>query len=269
MSVVELYNSEYKNDIIRMLSVAFGRNKKKTHQLLQELFKKNTSDNKIFTILHKIYHNRSDEIATDPIIAAERRAKKRKNEIENIIKNIGHDSNKYLDIGCEECMAPLNVGEALGIKDVHCINISDWEESYGIDKSDMGKCNFKYYDGENVPYPDYTFSVISIFMVLHHIEPTKRHNLFKHIYRTMKKNGVLIIREHDSTGELMDKYLDLVHRYYDSFLLKDFRWIDNYGTYYQAADVWEKEIENHGFKSVKRQQFDNAARPYYQIFKKL
>ena len=64
---------------------------------------------------------------------------------------------------------------------------------------------------------------------------------------------MVIIREHDSTGELMNKYLDFVHRYYDSLLLKEMHWVPNYGTYYQSLEEWKEEFKKYNFESVKTQ----------------
>ncbi len=91
-------------------------------------------------------------------------------------------------------------------------------------------------------------------MVLHHIEKTKRNLLLNNMYRVLEKDGLIIIREqskqsldstikeaynaflieHNLKGEKFDLFLDFIHRYYDSILLKKFLWIEKYDTHYMT-----------------------------------
>lgn len=103
----------------------------------------------------------------------------------------------YLDIGCADGSITAAIGESLGLGKDHI---------FGCDVRDlppedemMKRFQFKHYDGVTLPYCDGSFDVITVFMVLHHIPEIEP--FLKEIVRVLRRNGVLIIREHNCTPE--------------------------------------------------------------------
>jgi ubiquinone/menaquinone biosynthesis C-methylase UbiE len=255
--LLELLNTKYKNIILKKLYFVSE----------EKLMKKiNYKEKKLFKMLHKYFwkHNKNNAE-----LNSKYRTEYKTNQLNNIIKDIKYNKNKYLDIGCEECIMPMSYGNLLGIKNINCVNIHNWESSYGLSKKNMNLCNFQYYDGINLPFDDTSISVISCEMVLHHIEKTKRNLLLDNMYRVLEKDGLIIIREHNLKGEKFDLFLDFIHRYYDSILLKKFLWIEKYDTHYMTFQELISEFKQHNFKLIKVNFFNKYDNSYIAIFRKL
>lgn len=262
-----LLKCEYGPNVINRFSTIF-HNYGATEKILNHFVNKGYDDKQIFKLCHTYYWK---NLKQDPnrTVAAEYRAKAKSNILKKLLNGIKYNKKGYLDIGCEECILPLSFGEVLGIKNINCVNIKDWESTYNIDKSEMTKCQFKYYNGVDLPYENNTMSVISATMVLHHIDPKNRDKLLSSVNKSLINGGLLIIREHDSVNKLFDDYVDFEHRFYDAILLKKFHWLDKYTTYYQSAKDWQSEIERKGFKMVRHKFFDKKAdRPFMEIYVK-
>jgi SAM-dependent methyltransferase len=268
--VKRLYNSKYKDYIILKFSIIFKKDIKLTDIIINKYIKQGYSDYIIFKILHSYYWK--NRIDYDKLKEAKLRSIKKTNEIKNLLKGLKWNKTNYLDIGCEDCYFPTELGEILEIseKNINCVNIMDWESSYNINKSEMNKCNFKYYNGTYLDYENNYFSVISSMMVLHHIKPEDRLKLYKSINRVLEKDGLFIIREHNSIDKEFNLYLDFIHRFYESILIKKFRWVEEYKTYYMTIKDLEKELNNNGFKLLKIEEnkYKNDL-PYNAIYKKI
>jgi len=267
-SIKELYKSKYKESVIKLFSIIFKNDNKLTNEIISNYIEKDYSDYLIFRILHSYYWK--DRKDNNKLEEARIRSKIKSNEINKLLKGLEWRKEKYLDVGCEECYFPIDMGNILGIKDINCVNIRDWESSYNIDKSNMGKCNFRYYNGTDLEYESESISVISSIMVLHHIDPISREKLLNSINRVLEKGGLLIIKEHNSQDGDYKKYVDFIHRYYESILVKDFRWVKKYKTYYMSMRELEIELNKKGFKKLRSKENKyKLDLPYYAIYKKI
>lgn len=264
----ELFNSKFKNIILIYLSFVFNRDVNRTERKIKKLLDSKKSDKKIFRSLHKYYLKKIQNTKYNNYNFAELRANKKAKELKDIIKNINYNKNKYVDIGCEECSFPLYFGNLFNITNVSCINIDNWESKYTVTKPNMTDCNFKIYDGFNLPYENNSISVISIYMVLHHIHPKIRKKLIDSIYDKLEKNGIVIIREHNHDyTDIYKKFLDFVHRIYDSIKLEKFLWIDDYNTFYMSVKKLDSEFNR--FKKIEIKEYDRPEKPFIAIYKKI
>ena len=134
----------------------------------------------------------------------EKRAEERTNTILKILDNADYkvpDNAYVLDIGCGDCSIVKNLCSALKTK--NC---------YGTDvfKQDKPVSGVKYtqVEGDNYPYEDNTFDIITAFVSLHHIKNLKNIDSLK---RILKPGGILIIREHNCENPQTATYLDIVH----------------------------------------------------------
>ncbi len=140
----------------------------------------------------------------------------------NTIKEMVNIKNKYiLDIGQEDCyysklynnsqskMVGINVSLTMNYKgDKSCIVI---------------------YDGVNIPYPNNTFDIILIHMVLHHVIKNY-YELLNDIYRVLKNGGILIIEDHDFTDVRTNNFIDVFHYLYEMVESVEFN-MDYYNNY--------------------------------------
>lgn len=133
--------------------------------------------------------------------------------IYEISRLLAHDNNpldlnngNYLDIGCDTGDISESIGKFLNIKNI-C----------GLDIKNNLKTNieFKILDQNNIiNYPDNYFSLITIFQVLHHIKPEYLDKLYSEIIRVLKKQGYLIIRDHDFNNN--SELIILEHKLYNN-----------------------------------------------------
>ncbi len=144
--------------------------------------------------------------------------------IKNKIKEVHHQSKMrfqmlddifdirektILDIGTTDCdyISQLNTKA-----DAHGINIEDMKAfNYVTDTSCV-----EIYDGIHIPYPDSFFDIVTITMVLHHIDNLNgQTELIKEIYRVLKPDGYLFIKEHDILNDKQKIYTDFIHYFYE------------------------------------------------------
>ena len=180
----------------------------------------------------------------------------------------------YLDIGCGDGKKTDIFASAFDIakKNINGTDINTWGP-YSNDK----KFSFKFKEIINgkLDYNDKTFDIITIFLTLHHIENIDL--MLNEIYRILKKNGTLIIIEHDSINYLDNLIIEIQHTFFAYFYDKNKNIINNqmYSNYYSSMEL-EYIFKNHNFKPLikdnlyqtigMQRRYDNQ---YYQIFRKI
>lgn len=261
--IKELYKSEYKDDLIKLLNKSLDFSVEDTLNFLINI--KNYPDKNIYFFLHNLYLKQGKKY--DPIIASKDRAIKTAKFIRSFFPNIQFQNiNNYLDIGCEDCNIPLQVGKIFSAKNIYCINIEDWESTYQLTSNFNDKeCNFQFYDGVNIPFADNFFNICTILMVIHHVE--KLEELIKNISRVLIKNGYLIIKEHDADSDELKKLIDVQHYIYDIIYFG--KYIEKYKVEYFSIERLKKILEKNNFKLIKIKRFDNITKSYFAIYKKI
>ena len=193
---------------------------------------KHSSDHEIYTWFHQICdtHTYFEEKTYN-------RALSRLNDIKRFI--IYHDN--YLDIGCLDGTITRNIHEYLQTK-------NPCAKTVGIDvndviESDMNGCRILKYDGNKIPFEDNTFDLITLFMVLHHVEHVT--DYLKEVYRVMCPGGSLIIREHDINNQDIKDMVDIQHNFYN---------MDSAETMpthqYKSKEQWNNILNATGFTLV-------------------
>lgn len=263
--IKELYESEYKDDLIKLLSKSLNFDVSDTLNFLINV--KNYPDKNIYLFLHNLYLKQSKKY--DPITASKDRAIKTAKTIKSFFPYVHYTNvNNYLDIGCEDCNIPIEVGKIFSAKNVYCINIEDWESTYQLTVTanySNKKCNFQFYDGVNIPFGDNFFNVCTILMVIHHVE--KLEQLIKDVHRVLVKNGYLIIKEHDANSEGLKKLIEVQHYIYDTIYFG--RYIENYKVDYLSMEDLKKILIKNGFKFIKIKRLNNITKSYYAVYKRI
>ncbi len=182
-------------------------------------------------------------------------------------------STKYLDIGCGDGKKTELFAKIFNIsaKNIYGTDINTWGPYTNNKKFSF---EFKEIKNGELDYDDKTFDVITIFLTLHHIQ-----NLdlaISEIHRVLKKNGILIIIEHDSLNYMDDLIIDIQHTFFSYFYDNNKNIVSNntYNKYYNAIE-WEFILKNYGFIPLNKdnvyqniemqRRYDNQ---YYQSFKK-
>ena len=194
--------------------------------------------------------------------------------IKKHIKNLHIDN--YLDIGCGECIKTKYIGELLGLPNnkIYGADIETWG-GYNEETRDTKNINFiKLIPNEPFPIDSNKFSLMSAFMVIHHIENL---NLFiREMNRCLKMGGYIVIREHDTINN-MDKMLaDIEHGVYEVAQRNNLNYFDNfYSHYYDWVELdiiffrygFEYIYADYEYSSV----YANISptRYFYAIYKKI
>ncbi len=126
------------------------------------------------------------------------------------------DIKNYLDIGAGSGNFTIAMGNELKLNKDHIFGVDldnfseqgDWNRDKNKDKLTFHsiKPNEKY------PFEDNMFEIITMKMVLHHIKNIDF--TFKEIKRILKKNGFLIIIDHDAFTYVDYMLADIEHGFY-------------------------------------------------------
>lgn len=175
------------------------------------------------------------------------RAKARLNEIYTCTGEYWPKVTKYLDVGCNDGRLTLKLAKELKIKEI-----------YGVDVTEIKTIDFKFVkvsqDEFQLPYPDHTFELVTIFQVLHHSKDPSL--VIKEVLRVLKKGGVLVLREHDATEELK-QVIDFEHLLYEKLDL------ETYIGVYRSMKEWDTLI---GLKPLGQTQPKGPTKCYTKAY---
>lgn len=116
------------------------------------------------------------------------------------IKEIrGHEkwnSVRILDLGCGDGMNASFFLKYFKGCEYHGIDVSE-DSIIQSKKYKTDHTSFQVYDGKYIPFDDYTFDIILISCVLHHVPHDQHHALLCECKRVLKQNGRLYVFEHN------------------------------------------------------------------------
>lgn len=162
----------------------------------------------------------------------------------------------YLDIGSFDGHITQAVGEYFHL---------ERQQIHGVDIRNFNKVDITFTECEDfathLPYSDSSFDLITCLMTLHHIPSDKLDTLMGEIYRVMKYDGIVILREHSVEHECSRIGLDIMHKFYDKvWNMPDDSWSEEKGNY-KSFREWNQLFIKHGFS------VDVRAKPYANIHK--
>ena len=215
-ALVKIGNREDHMVLARLMNVLLKRSGMRRYNDLikfMERNKKDLTDSMIYKLLHGWYNQSGGK----------RKDKKcnRDNLLAQIFyfqikKNIPkYQINNYLDLGCGSCQVTKILGKKLGLKPDNIIgaDIESFEEQKNWRREKNNGYKFvSIKENEKLPFPDNHFSIISAFMVLHHI---KNLNFsLQEIKRILQPGGYLFITEHDAFTYADHMLIDIEHALY-------------------------------------------------------
>jgi len=129
-----------------------------------------------------------------------------------IVKNyVKKNKSIILDIGTESENTFEIAKNVTRCKKIYGVNIEEGFEHYSDSELENMK-NFKFYNGYSIPFKDKMFDVITIFYVLHHIKKPILKKLIKDIDRVLKKDGYVVIVDHNVHTKEIKKIVEKEHK---------------------------------------------------------
>ena len=186
------------------------------------------------------------------------------NELKNtysIMGDIPLSEVSMLDIGTERLEFLDELGKYM--KSVNGINISTgfchYDESFVDNTKDP---RFKLYDGKNIPYPDKSFDLITMYSVIHHISNDDIPIVAKEIARVCK--GYLFIKDVDLINEPTKAAFRSQHDLYEGVLMPgDKSFLNDTVTYNSTIEI----LQSNGFSVISSNMIPNFNRSYYVLLK--
>ena len=222
-------NDKEINIISRLISLTMKRFTTRLYDKVCNILKKNTTDDIIYNelcILYNSYHNR--------IHKSIKRPNKNAMIISILILRLKHFMKfefektpiiNYLDVGAGNGRFCKMLGKELQLENqnIHGIDIPSFSEQGDWNRNQnqiMNDIVFITIDkNDKYPYPDNKFNIITMKMVLHHIENIEL--TLSEISRVLCNNGYLIIIEHDVNNSLDYMLCEIEHLYYIKVFNKD------------------------------------------------
>jgi ubiquinone/menaquinone biosynthesis C-methylase UbiE len=135
---------------------------------------------------------------------------------------------RVLDIGCGDGLTEVYFAQYFSAWQIDGIDVS--EESITVAKQrKLPNANFQTYDSIHFPFENNSFDKVFIANVLHHVAFNKHADIFNEIFRVLKKNGKILIYEHNPLNPLtqylvktciFDKDAKLLSHFYTLSMLK-------------------------------------------------
>ncbi len=259
--------------LTRLMEITMKRFNPSLTNVIYNIITSKKSDQEIYDKLSKLYRSPSNKFnikKSNPCpgnIAV----------LETMIKYFKNNKkiNKYLDIGCGNGSFAITMGNLLklGKNDIYGVDLGNFSEQgdWGREKN-MNHFTFKELKyGDEYPFDDNTFDLITIKMVLHHV--TNLDFTLKEIKRILKINGILIVIEHDSYTYADYMINDIEHGFYiNVFNPAEKEKSIGIHKYYSSVEL-NNNLINYGFEYIRKEIFSNninqsigGARPFFYIY---
>ncbi len=242
--------------LTRMLEIILKKFNPMLTSILYNIITSKKSDKEIYTKLNKLYQfpiNRFNIKKNDNIVFGVENNKFCKgyipsqehlvNDLNGIINN-NQDIKikKYLDIGSGNGLFAITLGKILKLEknDIYGVDYADFSnQGNWMREKYIDKFIFKELEKDKpFPFEDNTFDLITMKMVLHHVMNTDF--TLKEITRILKKNGILIIIEHDAYTYADYMINDIEHGLY----INVFKINTNDENYLNLKSLKKKEINS-------------------------
>jgi SAM-dependent methyltransferase len=169
---------------------------------------------------------------------------------------------KMLDIGSMDGLIPQSLGRSLK---------TTADNIFCIDVHVVGDANvtwLEYGDDWYIPLPDQSLDLVVCSQVLHHIgDFTAIAATIKKIYRLLKKDGLFLIKEHDSL--LNDKsfaaFLDTIHLAYERLNMEP----EYSGIHLMNKVQLDSRIRQVGFERAKDTKPRGDERIYISVYRRV
>lgn len=181
---------------------------------------------------------------------------------------------KYLDVGCGDGFKTNLFAQIFQIKEsnIHGCDINTWGP-YSNKK--MFKFDFTFIENDKLNYDDKSFDLVTCFLTLHHIKNFDV--MINEMYRILKKDGILIIIEHDLLNYYDQLIVDIEHMFFGFFYDKDKLYLKNphYALYFNNMEFEYIFTIMHKFKLICKDTYYESIdmqkkydQQFFQIYQK-
>lgn len=184
----------------------------------------------------------------------------------------------YLDFGCGSGKNTRELAKYLNLpeKDVWATDIENWYD-IGCNREKYVK-NFVKINDNKIPLEDNKFSLVTCFMVLHHVKDLDK--AIREIYRVLKPGGYLFLTEHSASNDYDRMLIDIQHAFFELVFrnTNKYKYYSNYYGKYYDRFTWHYIMSKYNLKlthhdskfyseSIRHEIF--PTRYFYSIYKKI
>lgn len=202
-----------------------------------------------------------------------------KTHMDRVLKGSNFKIKRYLDFGCGDCNRTRKYGQLFNLsdRDIYGADIRKWF-NYSTDKREKKQINFIELPEfkEKYKIQDNFFSLITIFMVLHHVKDLDF--VFRELNRILEMGGYLYITEHNVTNFIDKMLCDIEHSIYGIVYdrNKDY-WKQMYSNYYNTYE-WDLILTHYGFErtiwptyylKLNISSTSEPTKAFYMVYKKV
>jgi len=134
--------------------------------------------------------------------------------LQNIRPDIVNENLSVADIGGGNGDVISGMNNLLCGKREHFVCVetaTDWVETYSHNHDNI---IYKFWDNNVIEIPSNSCDVVMCMVSLHHMNETALVNTINEIKRILKKNGVILVKEHDADSANVYKLIDWEHHLY-------------------------------------------------------
>jgi ubiquinone/menaquinone biosynthesis C-methylase UbiE len=259
----------------------------RTMRFLGKLFNVNeilpTINNTVLTDIQKIFELKKVYESSNPPSHSEfvgkgsTRESSRVDDLLRVLPDMKVEN--FLDVGCSEGKITTAVAKRLGLHQngtFACdVVVPDYSRTLTGNDTLEGKATFRVCSQEKIPFGDNSMDLVSTFMSAHHFtNPVK---MFHEIRRVLRKDGVLIMREHNAENINDVIFFDFVHLIHITIQFNEmtpeefFTEFSHPGKHasYKTKKLWTKIISSLGFEVCRDYNSTDMMKSFYVSFRKV
>lgn len=210
--------------------------------------------------------------------------------ISNVIKEFYGDKYNYSDmligdIGGGEGDVIKYIGKTLNIPstNLYCIEQEIWSEKYNF----ANNINYIFWDNIDINLQNEKIDLFLLMVSMHHMPDSVINNALANISKQLKKDGLVIIKEHDNIDNDVLKTINWEHHLYhivtmsnEELTIKHLEeYIITYISNFKSKKSFDELFESYGltpiielnrqFKPLIRNDDLNSTNLYWKVYKKL
>jgi len=257
-------NKKYKNSLHQII-LYIAKTTDTNYDTIINIIKKNKTDSTIYNNLHHQYWSKYSTDSSNTNNYITNRAIKNANKIKSIIpKNINlYNRDVFVDIGCGDGSITSELAKIYKFKKTIGVDVENWFDTYTNKDTNI---EMVITDGKTINIKDNSVDVILCNHVLHHIEHIDA--MLDEIARIIKKDGLLIIKEHNCYYKELSYVIDIYHALYELVFRKkqNNKFIDNYYSNYLSDKELYAKLKKRNFEIINYVYDGGLLANYYGIY---